>query len=195
MELILASTSPARAGILRQLRLNFRAIAPEVDETPLANEDAAALVKRLAMAKAQAVSASEEAIVIGCDQVATHQGQIIGKPHTWERAEAQLSAFSGQSVLFLTGLAVRRGSQILSHVERFAVHFRDLNAAEIRRYLQLEDVRQCAGAIKAEALGIHLFRGLEGRDPHALTGLPIIALGELLRQWNIHLLEDFDVVA
>ena len=101
MQLLLASTSPFRAAILQTLRLPFTTARPEVDESPLAGEEPAQLVERLAVAKAQAVVADAGTFVIGSDQVATIDGDILGKPHTVERAVAQLLRFSGRRVLFL----------------------------------------------------------------------------------------------
>ena len=120
MQLLLASTSPFRAAILQTLRLPFTTARPEVDESPLAGEEPAQLVERLAVAKAQAVAADAGTFVIGSDQVATIDGDILGKPHTVERAVAQLMRFSGRRVLFLTGLCLRRGEVVHSVVERFA---------------------------------------------------------------------------
>lgn len=191
MELILASTSPARANILHKLKLPFATIAPDVDETPLPNETPQALVQRLAHSKANAVTAPESAFVIGSDQVATFNGKIIGKPHTREKAFAQLSEFSGESVLFYTGLALRHNGKTIVHLEPFEVVFRPLSPSEINRYLDLEDVLKCAGAIKSEGLGIHLFKQLNGRDPNALMGLPVIALNELMAQFGKNLLLEF----
>ena len=181
MELILASTSPARRAILQKLQIPFSARAPAVDETPLPGETAQDLVQRLAALKAAAIDAGPTAYVIGSDQVASFNGQIIGKPHTRERARAQLADFSGQSITFYTGLCLRQGATSRVHLEPFTVHFRELTRAEIDHYLDREDVLNCAGSIKSEGLAVHLFRALEGRDPNALMGLPVIALGELLR--------------
>ena len=181
MELILASTSPARRAILQKLQIPFSARAPAVDETPLPGETAQDLVQRLAALKAAAIDASPTAYVIGSDQVASFNGRIIGKPHTRERARAQLADFSGQSITFYTGLCLRQGTTSRVHLEPFTVHFRELTRAEIDHYLDREDVLNCAGSIKSEGLAVHLFRALEGRDPNALMGLPVIALGELLR--------------
>ncbi|MFM2187775.1 MAG: hypothetical protein RIR43_2347, partial [Pseudomonadota bacterium] len=107
--LILASTSRYRRELLARLRLPFEVVSPGVDETPRAGETPAALAQRLALAKARAVAALHpQAVVIGSDQVADLEGQAIGKPHTHERAVAQLQAMSGRSVVFQTAVAVVR---------------------------------------------------------------------------------------
>lgn len=189
MALILASTSPARQAILQKLHIPFSCQAPNVDETPLENETAQELVRRLAIAKAQAVKAGPADFVIGADQVASHNDAIIGKPLTRERALKQLNSFSGNAINFYTGLAVVHGGEVRSTMETSTVKFRNLSPQEIERYLNLEDSLNCAGAIRSEGLAIHLFTGIFGRDPHALVGLPVIALGELLREFGVNLLD------
>ena len=195
MKLVLASSSPFRAAILRNLALPFAAVSPEVDESPLPGEAPQALVERLAVAKAQAVVADADAFVIGSDQVATIDGAILGKPHTVENAVAQLSRFSGRAVQFFTGLCLRRGEVVFSCVEPFVVRFRPLTEAEIRAYVALESPLQCAGSFKSEGLGILLFDALVGRDPNALVGLPLIALRELFEQHGTSLLAEIERVA
>lgn len=190
MNLILASTSPFRRAILDNLRLDFTTARPEVDETPLAGEAPAALVERLAVAKACAVTAQDTDFVIGSDQVAEIDGQILGKPLTVERAIAQLSLCSGREVLFHTGLCLRHAAQCKSLVEPFRVQFRRLSDTEIRRYVAREMPLDSAGAFKMEGLGILLFSALHGRDPNALIGLPLIALFELFGQFGRNLLTD-----
>ena len=187
MQLLLASTSPFRAAILQTLRLPFTTARPEVDESPLAGEEPAQLVERLAVAKAQAVAADAGTFVIGSDQVATIDGDILGKPHTVERAVAQLMRFSGRRVLFLTGLCLRRGE-----VERFEVQFRPLSEAAVRAYVALESPLNCAGSFKSEGLGILLFDALLGRDPNALIGLPLIALRGLFELHGVDLLAEIE---
>ena len=195
MQLLLASTSPFRAAILQTLRLPFATARPEVDESPLPGEAPAQLVERLAVAKAQAVAADAGTFVIGSDQVATLDGEVLGKPHTVDNAVAQLSRFSGREVRFLTGLCLRRGGVVFSCVEPFVVRFRPLTAAEIRAYVALESPLQCAGSFKSEGLGILLFEALEGRDPNALIGLPLIALRGLFELHGVDLLAEIERAA
>lgn len=189
LPLILASTSPYRRALLEKTGLRFAVAAPEVDETPLAAETAAQLVARLAVAKAQALAAQyPQHILIGSDQVAVVEGEILGKPGTSERAVAQLMQMSGKTVTFLTGLAVYRSSDgaLQQVVEPFAVHFRSLTQAEVEGYVRLEQPLNCAGSFKSEALGISLFERLEGQDPNSLIGLPLIALLKMLREWGVN---------
>lgn len=189
--LLLASTSPYRKMLLEKLQLPFDCAAPEVDETPLPGETAEALVLRLAAAKAQAQAlalAYPEHLIIGSDQVCVIDGNITGKPHTEENARAQLRQASGQAVTFYTGLALYNGrsKQLQALCEPFHVHFRALNETEIAAYVRMEQPLNCAGSFKSEGLGIALFDRLEGRDPNALIGLPLIALLEMLRAEGIN---------
>ena len=177
--LILASTSPFRSELLKRLCLPFETRAPNIDEAPLANEQAQTLVARLAAAKACAIAGQiAKSLVIGSDQVAVLNGTIIGKPGHHERARAQLLQASGKHVAFYTGLALidsdSKRSQV--EVETFHVHFRKLSSNQVERYLHREQPYQCAGSFKAEGLGIALFERLEGDDPSSLIGLPLIRL-------------------
>lgn len=192
-QLWLASTSIYRKALLEKLTPNFATAKPDVDETALPGETASELVRRLAIAKAQAVAHTlTTGIVIGSDQVAVFQDRILGKPHTEANAFAQLQSFSGHKVQFLTGLAVVNAAtgQVNHCVEPFDVYFRSLTAAEITRYIQREQPLQCAGSFKSEGLGITLFDKLVGDDPNSLIGLPLIRLHQLLKAQGVDLLLD-----
>ena len=182
--LILASTSRYRRELLERLRIPFRALAPETDETPLPGETPAALAERLALAKARALAmAHPDAVVIGADQVADVDGVAIGKPGNHERAVAQLRAMSGRTIVFQTALAVVRASTSFAEVRcvPVPVRFRTLSDAEIEFYLRTEQPYDCAGSAKCETLGIALLDAIESDDPTALIGLPLIQTCALLR--------------
>ena len=182
--LILASTSPHRRLLLERLRLPFTAVAPGVDETRSFLEPVTELVRRLSRAKAEAVAAKHpRALIIGSDQAAERNGEILGKPGGHAEAVAQLTASSGQYVKFHTGLCLldTRDDRRQEHVDVTRVIFRRLMEPEIERYLQAEKPYDCAGSFKSEGLGISLFEGVESSDPTALIGLPLIALCRFLR--------------
>lgn len=188
--LILASTSRYRKALLEKLGLPFECAAPDVDERPLAGESAEALVARLARAKADAIAGQRDhGLIIGSDQVCVCDGRILGKPGTIDNAIAQLMAAQGRSVTFYTGLCVVNAATGEAHqlMEPFTVHFRNLDEAAIRRYVEAELPLDCAGSFKCEGMGIVLFKALEGRDPNALIGLPLIGLIELLERHGIAL--------
>lgn len=186
--LILASTSRYRRELLERLRLPFEVEHPDVDESPQPGETPAALAQRLALAKAHAVAARHpDAVVIGSDQVAELDGQAIGKPHTHERAVAQLRAMSGRSATFHTAVAVARGRDGFSRalLAPVTVRFHHLGDAEIEHYLRMEQPYDCAGSAKCETLGIALLEAIESDDPTALVGLPLIRTCALLREAGI----------
>jgi len=107
VDLVLASTSRYRRELLTRIAPRFRVVAPQVDETPQANEAPAALAIRLADAKACAVAAlCPGALVIGSDQVADLDGKILEKPGNVETARSQLAASSGRQVIFHTAICL-----------------------------------------------------------------------------------------
>jgi septum formation protein len=188
--LILASSSPYRRELLQRLELPFQTETPDVDESPLLDEPPRATAERLAHAKASAIAAKfRDALIIGSDQVA-HLGPLrFDKPLTVQRAIVQLSAMSGKSVCFSTALCVlnaRTGEFDLCTCDTIA-HFRTLSKEEIVRYVERERPLDCAGSAKAEGLGITLLESLQGDDPTALIGLPLIALSRMLRQHGMQI--------
>jgi MAF protein len=191
--IVLGSTSPFRKQILDKLNIEFTTDKPEVDESPLKNESPTELVKRLAELKSKVVAnRHHQSLVIGSDQVAVFNDQILGKPHTHVNAVAQLSQFSGNKVSFLTGLAVTNTEtkQTISMVVPFEVHFKTLSLKQIEAYLYAEQPYNCAGSFKSEALGICLFEKLVGDDPNTLIGLPLIKLAEVLNEFGYDVLEN-----
>lgn len=183
--LVLASSSPYRADLLERLGLPFETCAPDIDETPLPQEQPEELVARLAETKARVMGAKfSNALVIGSDQVAVLEQQILGKPKTHERALQQLRAASDRTVFFYTGLCLVNTvtGETKTVVEPFQVRFRQLTEQQIACYLQREQPYQCAGSFRSEGLGIALIQYFQGDDPNALVGLPLIRLTELLEQ-------------
>jgi MAF protein len=190
LPLVLASSSPYRRELLTRLHLPFTWSAPQIDEKRHPNEDADTLVRRLSLEKAQALLATHpQHLIIGSDQVAVLGTQILGKPHTLERACEQLMAASGNSVTFLTGLTLLNSAtgQQQTDCVPFTVHFRTLSEAQIMRYLTAEQPFDCAGSFKAEGLGISLFRNTEGSDSNSLIGLPLIRLVDMLQASGVEI--------
>jgi len=188
--LILASSSKYRRVLLERLGVPFVCRASAIDETARNGESPLDLVTRLAAEKAQAVSdANPGAIVIGSDQVAVFNGGVVGKPGNFDKALEQLSAFSGQVVEFLTAVTVQKPEArfMRQHLDTTSVGFRHLQRAEIERYLEAEKPFDCAGAFKAESLGIVLFEYIRSDDPTALIGLPLIRTAAMLREAGLRL--------
>lgn len=189
--LILASTSRYRRVLLERLGLGFSVQAPGVSETPRAGEAPAGLASRLALEKALAVArARPDAVVIGSDQVATLSGTVLHKPGDEETAVAHLLAASGKQVEFLTAVAVADagGERCCVDLDCTRVRFRRLDEAALRDYVRREQPLDCAGAFKAEGLGIALFDSIQCEDPSALVGLPLIRLCTLLERAGVRVL-------
>ena len=191
--LTLASSSKFRQELLNKLQLPFTSVSPDIDESPLENETAIQLVERLAVEKAKAgarLVAEEDALLIGSDQVAIIDGEIIGKPLSVANAIKQLTNASGKSVTFYTGLCVydKQSENYSSLVEPFVVHFKSLSKTQIENYVAKEKPLWCAGSFKSEGLGIALFEKLEGDDPNSLIGLPLIKLIDLLEKFDMPVL-------
>ncbi|MCW7548472.1 Maf-like protein [Photorhabdus sp. APURE] len=188
-QIILASTSAYRRMLLEKLRLPFICAAPDTDEAPRMNENAEQLVMRLAQAKAQALQAKySQHLIIGSDQVCVINGEITGKPHSFENAFKQLRQASGHCVTFYTGISLFNSKTGIADTrcELFNVYFRELTDDEIWAYLTAENPLNCAGSFKSEGLGITLFERLEGKDPNTLIGLPLITLTELLIRQGVN---------
>jgi septum formation protein len=185
----LASTSTYRRELLTRLRLPFSCSAPGVDETRRAGEPPLAVAVRLARAKASAVALQHpDAWVVGSDQVAVRGGGsseeiVLGKPGTEAACMEQLHGNSGQTLSFLTAVAVMRhdGRSVHEFVDDTRVTFRALDDAVIERYMALEAPFDCAGGFKSEGLGITLCESIDSTDPTALIGLPLIQLSRILR--------------
>jgi len=177
--------------LLERLQIPFEVDRPEVDETALPGEVPADLVLRLSRAKAATVAPRHpDALIIGSDQVATFDGHILGKPGNRDNAVRQLRQLSGRTVSFLTGICVHdaRSGRQSAKIVPCTVGFRNLDEATIARYLAKEQPYDCAGSAKVETLGIALLTRIEGADPNALIGLPLIALVDLLAEHGFDVL-------
>lgn len=189
-QIVLASSSPYRRELLEKLGLSFVCDSPDIDETAQENETPERLVKRLAIEKAKAVATRHSnALIIASDQAAILNNQILGKPGDHHVATQQLADASGNKVVFLTSLVLLNTSTqaLQCEVVPYTVHFRTLDETEIDAYLSKEKPYNCAGSFKSEGLGITLFERLEGEDPNALIGLPLIKLHKMLANEGVSL--------
>lgn len=186
--IVLASSSKYRRQLLAKLGLDFICHAADVDETPVAGERPEALVARLSIAKAQAVGKLfPNHTIIGSDQVAAFDSEILGKPGSKAAAVEQLSRQSGRSVNFYTGICLLDAAtgHYLTDLDICTVYFKALEQAQIQRYVERDQPFDCAGSFKSESLGIALFDKIVGDDPNALVGLPLIKLVALLEKFGI----------
>jgi len=194
-QLILGSSSPYRKELLNRITKDFICVSPDIDESQKENETAIQLVERLAIEKAKVVAKTHPtALIIGSDQVCQFidkggKEHIIGKPETHENAVAHLLEVSGKSVVLQTGLALYNAQTktIQSCVVPFKVRFRELSKELIEAYLYADQPYNCAGAVKAESKGIILIDKMDGEDPNALIGLPLIKLVSMLNKEHFSL--------
>ena len=189
--LILASSSVYRKELLSRLQLPFSTVSPDIDETPTTGETPEQTALRLARQKSEAIARTHpDALIIGSDQVATLDGEQIGKPGNHENALRQLLKMRGRRVVFHTALclldnrATTTAPLQLENIQTF-VSFRHLSEAELDAYLRIEQPYDCAGSAKNEGLGIAILEKIESTDPTALTGLPMIALTAMLRRVGV----------
>lgn len=191
MKIVLASSSLYRRALLERLNIDFEVIAPEIDERPLAGESGQELAVRLAKQKAltvaQLLGSTADTVVIGSDQVAETDAEMLGKPLTEDRAIAQLLRLSGQTVTFHTAMAlISKETTILSYVPT-TIQMRSLGRDEVTRYVRHDQPLHCAGAMKTESLGISLMQSFSSDDPTAIIGLPLIALSHHLRELGLEM--------
>lgn len=187
-QLILASSSIYRRELLERLQLSFSVVVPDVDETPLPDEKPEETALRLAQVKARKIGdLHPNALVIGCDQVATLDGLQLGKPLTHDNAVKQLTLMRGRTVFFHSALCLFNAASGNMQAEDviYEVRFRQLTDAQIENYLRLEQPYHCAGSAKSEGLGIALMEYMRGDDPNALIGLPLISLISMLQKEGV----------
>ena len=182
--LILASSSEFRRQLLQKLLIPFNSISPKIDEIALEGEKPHETALRLAQEKAKKIGAEyPHALVIGCDQVATLDGEQLGKPGNHQNAIKQLQTMRGREVKFHSALCLYNAAtgNMQAEVVPYLVRFRQLTDEQIENYLTKEQPYQCAGSAKSEGLGIALMERMIGEDPNALIGLPLIKLITMLQ--------------
>lgn len=188
-QLILASTSPYRLQLMRQLQLPFITAAPPFEETIDPAVSPELLVRHLSLGKAQSLAERyPNALIVGSDQVFVDQrGRAVGKPGTEAAAIAQLGQMAGRTHTFFTGIALLDSASgtYQTDYSSFAVTLRALSAEQIADYVKRERPFECAGAFKVEGLGIALMEKMEGDDYNTLIGLPLIKLVTLLKQFGV----------
>ncbi len=190
--LVLASTSPYRLQLMRQLELSFHVAAPIYKEQMDPSVSAELLVKHQALQKAKSIAVKySDALIIGADQVfvdARHR--VLGKPGNAEKAIEQLIEMQGRKHTFYTGLAVydSASGESLAEFETFTVSMRALTEQQVKHYVAKENPVDCAGSFKIEGLGIALMEKMSGNDYTSLIGLPLILLVDMLSQFGVEVL-------
>lgn len=190
--IVLASTSPYRQQLLKQLGLSFSAVAPVGEEHLDQSVAPELLVKHLALNKAVSVrNQYKDALIIGSDQVFVNpRGQILGKPGDAAGARKQLQAMAGKTHVFYTGVALYDclSGRSMNDYVTFSVTLRKLTAEQIAYYVEQENPVDCAGSFKIEGLGVSLMETTSGTDYTSLIGLPLIRLTAMLSDFGVDVL-------
>ena len=193
-KIVLASTSPYRRELMQRLGIPFECAIPNADESLIARETPRDRAKRLSIAKAKSLVASySDAIIIGSDQVAECNGQILRKPGTIEKAVEQLKAIRDGEHLLHTGLHVIDTKSRQSETRLVTAQLKlrnDLSDSEIIHYIEKEKPVNCAGSYKIESTGIALFDHIDCPDWNAIIGLPLLELSQILRKMNVNLFAE-----
>ena len=181
MKVILASSSVFRKQLLSKLRIPFKCISPDIDESRKKGESVPNYVKRLSIQKALKVAETNAGCIVrGSDEVADLNNEILGKPITKTNAVKQLKMISGNKVVFRTGLCVMNSDtkKHYSSVNNYTIYFRHLDNKMINSYLDTDDVLKCAASIRIEGAAINLVKSMSGKDPSSIMGLPLLKVIE-----------------
>ena len=181
--IVLASASAYRRGLLDRFLDDYQAVSPDIDESNVDELKPKALARHLARKKAETVSmTARNSLIIGADQLAVLDGQVLGKPGDHQKAVEQLLAASGQAVTFRTAVCILDpvGRTRYEHVDKTTVRFRQFDRRLAESYLRHDEPYDCAGSFKIEGAGFVLFKSVTTDDPTALIGLPMIWVSDRL---------------
>lgn len=188
--LVLASGSAIRAQMLKGVGLRFSVMPSGVDETSLKSDMQGKEFpdQATALAKAKALPVSKQhpdAITIGADQMCVLDDVVLSKPHTHEKAVAQLKGLSGKTHAQHSAVCLYRGESLLwEYCETAYLSMREMTEAEIVSYINYDQPLHSCGSYKYESMGRHLFSRVEG-DADVIKGLPLTALLLMLHQQRI----------
>jgi septum formation protein len=181
--IVLASASPYRQDLLDRFLDDYQAVSPDIDESNVDQLKPKALARQLARNKAETVSMNaRNSLIIGADQLAVLDGQVLGKPGDHQKAVEQLLAASGQAVIFRTAVCILDpvGRKRYEHIDKTTVRFRQFDRRLAESYLRHDEPYDCAGSFKIEGAGFVLFESVTTDDPTALIGLPMIWVSDVL---------------
>jgi septum formation protein len=184
----LASASPRRRELLRQIGVAYRLLRIEIDETPLAGENPDNYVYRLALAKAQAGCAAlgrrQPAPVLGADTAVVVDDAILGKPRDREEGLAMLARLSGREHQVLSAVALATPTRNAVKVQESGVRFRRLTLAECAAYWDSGEPRDKAGSYGIQGQAAAFIADLRG-SYSGVMGLPLFETAELLREFGL----------
>jgi septum formation protein len=181
--IVLASASPYRRDLLDRFLDDYETVSPDIDESNPGELTPKKLARYLARKKAETVSmTARDALIIGADQLAVLDGQVLGKPGSHQKAVEQLITASGKTVTFRTAVCILDpvGRARYEHVDKTTVHFRQFDRRLAESYLRHDEPYDCAGSFKIEGAGFVLFESVTTDDPTALIGLPMIWVSDVL---------------
>lgn len=181
--IILGSTSVYRKRLLSRLGYEFTVVKPDCDEDQYKNQGLkpSDLAQKLALLKAQSVAKHHpESIVIGCDQVADLDNQILSKPGTLEKNFSHLNLLQGKTHQLHTAMTLIYKDQVMSDLNTTSLTMKPMNSSAIEAFLTREPALDCAGGYKLESLGISLFEKIESTDWTAIEGLSLLALSKMI---------------
>jgi len=181
-KLILASTSPRRAELLKSAGLFFEILRPDADEKLRAGEMPVEYAIRTAREKAESVKARPEAVILGADTVVAIEGHILGKPADADDAKAMLRLLSGKMHEVITGVCLRTAEKTICFHAATAVLFRDLSEAEIAAYVATGDPLDKAGAYAIQNGAAGMVRRIDGSYSN-VVGLPLCEVIEALENF------------
>lgn len=186
-DFILASSSPRRFELLRQIGLPFQSIVPAVDESTELT-DPIDIVCELSVRKAAAVAKNNPlSVVIAADTVVTVDGTVLGKPRSDQDAFEMLRMMSGRSHFVYTGVTVICDGQIKTGLCRTEVFFKTLTDGQIRAYVDTFEPLDKAGGYGIQGKGAVLVDHIDG-DYANVVGLPVSMLYEMLKEFGIEIL-------
>lgn len=181
--IVLASASPYRRDLLDRFLDSYQTVSPDIDESNPEMLSPKKLARHLARQKAETVSRqARDSLIIGADQLAVLDGQVLGKPGDHQKAVEQLMAASGHTVTFRTAVCILDpvGRTRHEHVDKTTVRFRQFDRRLAESYLRHDQPYDCAGSFKIEGAGFVLFESVTTDDPTALIGLPMIWVSDVL---------------
>lgn len=183
-QIILASKSPRRQEMLKNIGLEFSIRTKDIDESSITAKQPAKKVKQLARLKSESLSINDNEVVIAADTVVAYENNIFGKPTSTEDAYKMINTLSGQIHHVYTGVSIRSHDRIENFVERTAVEWWDLSEEMIQWYIQTDEPYDKAGAYGIQHLGALLVKRIDG-DYFNVVGLPISQVIRKLQLFDI----------
>jgi len=189
-KIILASTSPRRKELLKNLRITFQVVASDYEEDMSLPLKPLALARRLSKEKAQAVARKyTDHIIIAADTFVVLGNEILGKPHTSSEARKMLMKISNKTLSVVTGFTIIEmpENKTISKAIETKVQIKKLTNSEISNYIKTGEPLDKAGAFAIQGLGASIVKKIEG-DYHSAMGLPLYPLAQALLTFGVRVL-------